>query len=42
MSETAPEPPSDVQTRLDALCDAFQRLKPTLVTSWSTPGGATA
>jgi hypothetical protein len=40
MSETALEPPSDVQARLDALCDTFQRLKPTLVTSWSMPGAA--
>lgn len=39
MSETAPESPSAVQTRLDVLCDSFQRLKPTLVTSWSSPGG---
>ncbi len=35
MSDTAPEPPAAVQTRLDALCDTFLRLKPTLVTSWS-------
>jgi hypothetical protein len=35
MSETAPESPADVQVRLDALCDTFQRLKPTLVASWS-------
>jgi hypothetical protein len=34
MSDTAPEPPAAVQTRLDALCDTFLRLKPTLVTSW--------
>jgi hypothetical protein len=39
MSETAPESPAAVQTRLDVLCDTFQRLKPTLVTSWSSPGG---
>jgi len=35
MSDTAPEPPLAVQTRLDALCDTFQRLKPTLVATWS-------
>ena len=35
MSDTAPEPPFAVQTRLDALCDMFQRLKPTLVATWS-------
>ena len=35
MSETAPESPADAQARLDALCDTFQRLKPTLVASWS-------
>jgi hypothetical protein len=35
MSETQPEPPVAVQARLDALCDTFQRLKPTLVASWS-------
>jgi hypothetical protein len=35
MSDTAPEPPVVVQTRLDALCDMFQRLKPTLVATWS-------
>ena len=40
MSETQPEPPLAVQARLDALCDTFQRLKPTLVASWSDPGGA--
>jgi hypothetical protein len=39
MSETAQEPLAAVQARLDALCDTFQRLKPTLVASWSTPGG---
>jgi hypothetical protein len=39
MSDTAPEPPSVVEARLDALCDTFQRLKPALVTSWSSPGG---
>ena len=35
MSETSPEAPGAVQARLDALCDTFQRLKPTLVASWS-------
>ncbi len=35
MSETSPQPPAAVQARLDALCDTFQRLKPTLVASWS-------
>jgi hypothetical protein len=39
MSETAPEPPVAVQARLDALCETFQRLKPALVASWSSPGG---
>ena len=34
MAETAPETPATVQGRLDALCDAFQRLKPALVASW--------
>jgi hypothetical protein len=40
MSDTAPDPPSDVQVRLDALCDTFQRLKPTLVASWSNSGSS--
>jgi glucosylglycerate synthase len=35
MSDTAPDPPVAVQARLDALCDTFQRLKPTLVATWS-------
>jgi hypothetical protein len=35
MSETALESPAEVQARLDALCDTFQRLKPALVASWS-------
>jgi len=39
MSETAPDTPVAVQARLDALCDMFQRLKPTLVATWSSPGG---
>ena len=34
MAETAPEPPATVQGRLDALSEAFQRLKPALVASW--------
>jgi hypothetical protein len=38
MSDTAPEPPAAVQTRLDALCDTFQRMKPTLVASWANEG----
>jgi hypothetical protein len=42
MSETAAEPPPAVQARLDALCDTFQRLKPTLVASWSTQPGVSA
>jgi hypothetical protein len=41
MSDTASEPPAAVQARLDALCDTFLRMKPTLVTSWSNPGGVT-
>jgi len=36
MMQTALEPPAAVQTRLGSLCDTFQRLKPALVTSWST------
>jgi hypothetical protein len=35
MSETSPQPHGVVQDRLDALCDTFQRLKPTLVAAWS-------
>ena len=38
MSLTAGEPADVVQTRLNALCDAFQRLKPALVSGWT--GGA--
>ena len=34
MSQTADEPVGIVQTRLNALCDAFQRLKPALVDGW--------
>jgi hypothetical protein len=34
MSQTAHEPVGVVQTRLNALCDAFQRLKPALVNGW--------
>jgi len=41
MSDTSPESPAAVQTRLDALCDTFLRLKPSLVASWSNPGGTT-
>jgi hypothetical protein len=40
MSDTALESTGDVQGRLDALCDTFQRLKPTLVASWSNQPGA--
>jgi hypothetical protein len=35
MSQTALESPAEVQARLDALCDTFQRLKPALVASWA-------
>jgi len=35
MSDTVSDSSADVQTRLDALCDTFQRLKPALVASWS-------
>lgn len=35
MEQTAHEPPSIAQARLDALCDTFQRLKPALVAGWS-------
>jgi hypothetical protein len=35
MAQTALESPSEVQARLDALCDTFQRLKPALVASWA-------
>jgi len=35
MSFTAREPDDVAQTRLNALCDAFQRLKPTLVNGWA-------
>jgi glucosylglycerate synthase len=35
MSQTALEPVDVVQTRLNALCDAFQRLRPALVSSWN-------
>ena len=34
MSQTAHEPVGVVQTRLNALCDAFQRQKPALVNGW--------
>ena len=34
MAETASESPATVQGRLDALSEAFQRLKPALVASW--------
>src|SRR5205823_9252493 len=35
MSFTALEPDDVAQTRLNALCDAFQRLKPALVDGWA-------
>jgi hypothetical protein len=36
MSHTASEPPAIVQQRLDSVCETFLRLKPALVTRWST------
>jgi len=35
MTHTENEAAPDVQSRLDSLCDTFQRLKPTLVASWA-------
>jgi glucosylglycerate synthase len=35
MSLTAREPDDGAQARLNALCDAFQRLRPTLVNGWT-------
>jgi hypothetical protein len=35
MSHSVLEPPATVQARLDALCEAFQRLKPVLVNGWA-------
>jgi hypothetical protein len=35
MSFTAHEPDDVAQTRLNTLCDAFLRLKPLLVNSWT-------
>jgi hypothetical protein len=35
MASTAHESPALVQARLDSLCEAFERLKPVLVNSWS-------
>ena len=35
MAHTAHEDAATLQTRLDAVCEAFQRLKPVLVSSWS-------
>jgi hypothetical protein len=35
MAHTALEPPRAVQSRLDALCETFHRLKPVLVRNWS-------
>jgi hypothetical protein len=38
MSHTAAEPPAVVQSRLDSLCETFERLKPMLVASWLGQG----
>lgn len=38
MAHTANEAPDAVQARLDALCETFERLKPTLVSRWSDEG----
>jgi glucosylglycerate synthase len=35
MRHTASEPSADIQMRLDGLCDAFQRLRPVLVSGWA-------
>jgi glucosylglycerate synthase len=35
MAHTAHDDPMAVQSRLDSLCQTFQRLKPVLVGSWS-------
>jgi hypothetical protein len=35
MARTAPEQPTTVQQRLDAVCETFLRLKPVLVSRWS-------
>jgi hypothetical protein len=35
MRHTASEAPADVQVRLNALCDTFQRLRPVLVSGWA-------
>jgi hypothetical protein len=35
MSHTARDPAEVVQSRLNALCDGFQRLKPALVSGWA-------
>jgi hypothetical protein len=35
MTDTENEPAPAVQSRLDSLCDTFQRLKPTLVAGWT-------
>ena len=35
MAHAAHEDAATLQTRLDAVCEAFQRLKPVLVSSWS-------
>jgi hypothetical protein len=39
MYHTALEPPAVVQSRLDSLCQTFERLKPVLVSRWSEQGG---
>lgn len=38
MSRTAAEPFEIVQERLDALCDTFQRLQPSLASEWAAAG----
>lgn len=35
MAQTESEPTSTIQSRLDLLCETFQRLKPSLVASWA-------
>jgi hypothetical protein len=35
MAQTEREDAAQVQTRLDSLCETFQRQKPLLVSSWS-------
>jgi hypothetical protein len=38
MSQTENEPAEVTQTRLNALCDTFQRFKPALVSRWNDEG----